>query len=1278
MKKFLLSISFISVFCFSQSQVITGSEAWSKVEGSSILRWNEQYQIPDFVKFYTENRPQQEAISLWAKNHLNLKEADGLRFLNTTPDELGMVHYRYLQTYHGIPVEGSMLITHTLNGMVESYNGEVYPGLNVNLSANLTEDQALSIALDKVKASLYKWQILTDEAILKTLENNPQATYYPKAEMVIVSKDNSRKIEDYRYAFKFNVYAEEPLSRELIYVDAITGEILFAHDQIHTGNSPGTAHTKYSGIRTIITDSVSPTLYRLKETSRGNGVETYNLNNSQTVPTNSANWINFTDSDNVWNNVNAKKDEVATDAHWGAEMVYDYFKNIHNRNSLNNNGFKLISFVHYGTNYNNAFWNGQYMHYGDGNGTTFTPLTALDVCGHEVAHGLTSNTSNLVYSYESGALNESFSDIFGTAVEFYGRNNLGNWIIGEDMTPGGNGIRNMVNPKLFQDPACYNGQYWFTGAGDNGGVHTNSGVQNFWFYLLTMGGNGTNDLGKAYNVSGIGILNAGKIAFRNNTVYLTPNSKYADARFFAIQSASDLFGSCSNEVKQTTNAWYACGVGNQFDTIVKANFYALDSINCASPATVKFYNLSQSSTSYKWIFHDGTTSTLQNPTKVYGATGNYTVKLVVDGCSPGTKDSITKTNYIVVDPAATFCQIQKMPTGTTTGATLTQCNGRLTDDGGNGTYSNNVNSTRSIAPTGAAAIRLKFNSFNMEANFDYLFIYDGPNINSKLIGRYTGTTLPNGGEIVTSGGIVTFRQVTDGATTANGFEVDWKCIPRIPNDLGVVSVIGMTSGRENTSLPIKSTQQVKVVVKNNGTIQQNNIPISYTVNNGVPVSETFITLLEPNELDTFSFSVPFSQSGYGTFLVNAFSSLPGDTNTFNDTASFAVKQLENKPYVLPFFEGFEKMAVQTNTSYSFGLDNAERFDYSNDDTLGLGRLRTAAGAGFYKSGSKAITLDRNNSNAGGQNTTNFLFLTLDLTNYNTKKVMLDFSYMQHGEESHANDRVWIRGNDQAAWIMVYDLYANRATTGTYKNIIGLAISDSLSAKAQNFGSSFQIRIGQQDNANAQNTTTNDGATFDDIKIYVDGTATDVELRAVVSPGSLSTPGNKPLTIRLRNVGIQSQTNIPVSFSLNGFNPINETVGATLNVGDTIDYTFNLPLNLVAAGSNTLKTWVGVANDANRNNDTLNKIIMVANSGLKAAVDNSINIYPNPANEKVEIESQSNMQRIKLMDLTGRAIYEFEKVGNKFIIYTDKLAIGSYYIVIETQSGTDTRKLQIIK
>jgi Zn-dependent metalloprotease len=131
------------------------------------------------------------------------------------------------------------------------------------------------------------------------------------------------------------------------------------------------------------------------------------------------------------------------------------------------------------------------MTYGDGNGTTFTPLTAIDITAHEIAHGLTSNTSNLVYSNESGALNESFSDIFGVSVESFANNNTLNWIIGEDATPNGNGIRNMSNPNAFADPDTYLGTNYYTGTQDNGGVHTNSGVQNFWYYLLTVGGTGT-------------------------------------------------------------------------------------------------------------------------------------------------------------------------------------------------------------------------------------------------------------------------------------------------------------------------------------------------------------------------------------------------------------------------------------------------------------------------------------------------------------------------------------------------------------------------------------------------------------------------------------------------------------------------------------------------------------------------------------------------------------------------------------------------------------------
>jgi hypothetical protein len=167
----------------------------------------------------------------------------------------------------------------------------------------------------------------------------------------------------------------------------------------------------------------------------------------------------------------------------------------------------------------------------------------------------------LVYAGESGALNESFSDIFGEMIENYvaGPND---WLMGEDRTDGA--IRDMSDPNDFSDPDTYLGTFWKNtcgGCSDNGGVHSNSGVQNYWFYLVAVGGSGTNDNGDDFNVTGIGRTAASAIAFRNQTVKLTTNSDYAAARAGAIEAAEDLYGPCSNEVKQVTNAWYAVGVG---------------------------------------------------------------------------------------------------------------------------------------------------------------------------------------------------------------------------------------------------------------------------------------------------------------------------------------------------------------------------------------------------------------------------------------------------------------------------------------------------------------------------------------------------------------------------------------------------------------------------------------------------------------------------------------------------------------------------------------------
>jgi PKD repeat protein len=279
-------------------------------------------------------------------------------------------------------------------------------------------------------------------------------------------------------------------------------------------------------------------------------------------------------------------------------------------------------------------------------------FAALDVCGHEITHGLTDWTANLVYSYESGALNESFSDIFGTAIENFARPGNWNWKIGEDLTTSGFGLRSMQSPNSYGDPDTYKGSMWYSGSGDNGGVHTNSGVPNYWFYLLTVGGTGTNDLGDAYNIQGLGIYNAGLIAYRALAFYFTPNTDFASARIGCIQAAKDIFGDCSNEMIQTANAWHAVGVGKKVSaSAVQPNFTSKVFSFCSLPATVSFSNTTPYGYNYKWSFGDGGASSAVDPIHTYTAAGNYNVQLKADGC--GGTDSLLKTAFITIDlPAA--------------------------------------------------------------------------------------------------------------------------------------------------------------------------------------------------------------------------------------------------------------------------------------------------------------------------------------------------------------------------------------------------------------------------------------------------------------------------------------------------------------------------------------------------------------------------------------------------------------------------------------------------
>jgi len=203
------------------------------------------------------------------------------------------------------------------------------------------------------------------------------------------------------------------------------------------------------------------------------------------------------------------------------------------------------------------------------------PVVGLDVMGHEFTHMVTEHNGHggLDYQGESGALNESFSDIFGTAIEFFAKGQDGNWNIGEGVMIAAPGyFRSMSAPKLAQNPDTYQGQYWKNPAnlqdGDQGGVHTNSSVQNKWFYLLSQGGTGTNDKGNAYTVTGIGIEKAEKIAYRNLTEYITPSSTYMDAYNGSLEAALDLYtNTSSQEYRSVKDAWYAVGIGDSVTAI---------------------------------------------------------------------------------------------------------------------------------------------------------------------------------------------------------------------------------------------------------------------------------------------------------------------------------------------------------------------------------------------------------------------------------------------------------------------------------------------------------------------------------------------------------------------------------------------------------------------------------------------------------------------------------------------------------------------------------------
>jgi thermolysin len=465
-------------------------------------------------------------------------------------DELGFEHTRFQQTVRGVPVEGGEAIVHyDARGGLQAITDTFRQGLKVDTVAKLSESEAVSKAVNAYGG----YDLLTAA---------------PESKLLVKRMDDGTD----RLVYKVQLRREDGslhTDMPVYYVDAHSGDVVGQFSNLQTAT--GTGQSLYSGSRSLTT-YLSGTTYYLEDTGRKMG--TFDMRNG------TASAYRFSDTDNAWGNGSTSSTQsAAVDAHFGAQMTYDYYFNTHARKGVDGNGgpggytsidgvTKLLSSrVHYSSKYNNAFWNGTYMTYGDGDGTTFSPLVTLDICGHEMTHGVTERTAGLVYSNESGALNESMSDVFGAMVERYALGESANtWKIGEGAyTPAtaGDALRYMDNPHAKaggtyttdDDPDHYAERY--TGTADNGGVHINSGIGNKAFYLVAKGGTHHRS---GVTVTGIGADAAAKIWYKALTTYMTSSTNFAGARTATLNAAAALYGSGSANYNAVASAWTAVGV----------------------------------------------------------------------------------------------------------------------------------------------------------------------------------------------------------------------------------------------------------------------------------------------------------------------------------------------------------------------------------------------------------------------------------------------------------------------------------------------------------------------------------------------------------------------------------------------------------------------------------------------------------------------------------------------------------------------------------------------
>ncbi|MEU6813644.1 M4 family metallopeptidase [Streptomyces sp. NPDC046860] len=455
----------------------------------------------------------------------------------------GTLHTRYERTYAGLPVLGGDLIVDTApSGATRRVLKASGAALNV---ADLTP------AVPKATAER--------QAVARAKKLGGTAPAADSVREVIWAAGGKPVLA---YETVVGGLQDDGTPNELhVVTDAASGAKLYEYQGIRTG----VGNTQYSG-QVPLTTTQSGSAYTLTDGDRG-GHKTYNLNRGT-----SGTGTLFSQSGDTWGNGTISDPATAgADAHYGAAVTWDFYKNTFGRSGIKNNGVGAYSRVHYGNAYVNAFWSDSCfcMTYGDGSGNA-DPLTALDVAGHEMSHGVTANTAGLNYSGESGGLNEATSDIFGTGVEFYAANSSdpGDYLIGEKIDINGDGTPLRYMDKPSKDGASKDS--WYSGIGGID-VHYSSGPANHFFYLLSEGSGAKVIDGVSYDsptadglpVTGIGRDKALQIWYRALTTKWTSTTNYSGARTGTLAAAGELYGTTSAEYAAVQDAWAGIGVGTR-------------------------------------------------------------------------------------------------------------------------------------------------------------------------------------------------------------------------------------------------------------------------------------------------------------------------------------------------------------------------------------------------------------------------------------------------------------------------------------------------------------------------------------------------------------------------------------------------------------------------------------------------------------------------------------------------------------------------------------------